>query len=121
MSEDETQNKPTRQKYLDIIAQELNIELERYGNLSRTTPVLKLIKFGENGEMLCAIPIQPKAAPNYYEPFHESEILIKYLVGKLVDAQIELCNQKQKTEGLKTELTKAKEAINGVLEGLNSV
>lgn len=118
MNQDEVQKKDSREKYQKEIAQELNIELDRYGDSSKTTPVLKRIKFVGDGEMSCDIPIQPKTAPDYYEPFNESKILIKFLVNKLVNTKIELCNQKQKTEERKNQLTKAKKVINEELERL---
>jgi hypothetical protein len=121
MSEDEVKKKALREKYLNDIAQELDVELQRNmkdeKGIIKKTQVLKYIKFDEKGKMLYSAPVVPKTAPNYYVQFEESKILIEYLAGKLVDAEIELCNQKQKTEGLKTQLTKAKEAINGVLKG----
>jgi uncharacterized protein YnzC (UPF0291/DUF896 family) len=125
MGEDEVENKALRVKYLNEIAQELEAELQRKmkdekGNILKTQ-VLRYIKFDENGKMHYDDSVAPQFAPSYIEQFQESKFLIEYLAVKLADAKMEYVVNNKKIEGLKTELTKAKEAINGVLEGLNDV
>lgn len=114
-----------RERYQNEIAQELDLELQKNTKNEKgiiiKTQVLRDIKFDENGKMVYRDFAAPVHAPDCIEQFQESKVLIEYLVSKLVDTKLELYSQKQKTEGLKTELTKAKEAINGVLEGSNSV